>query len=125
VNPTKANLHGGTGSHCALARIGRCSPSLASTGKGPIKKDGPNVDMEVFAFLTTLPNRLTEMVNHERSPVSLTEEGEYETWLTGTPEEAFDLIRISDPDKMAIVQSGFEKKDLLTVTAMETAGQAG
>jgi putative SOS response-associated peptidase YedK len=81
--------------------------------------------MEVFAFLTTLPNRLTEMVNHERSPVSLTEEGEYETWLTGTPEEAFDLIRISDPDKMAIVQSGFEKKDLLTVTAMETAGQAG
>ena len=32
---------------------------------GPIKKDGPNVDLEVFSFMTTLPNTLTATINHE------------------------------------------------------------
>jgi putative SOS response-associated peptidase YedK len=80
--------------------------------KGPVKKDGPNVDIEVFSFMTTLPNPLTMTINHERSPVLLTEEAEFATWLTGTPDEAFGLIKTSDPDRMSIVQSGFEKKDL-------------
>ena len=80
---------------------------------GPIKKDGPNVDIEVFSFMTTLPNALTSTINHERSPVLLTEEAQFATWLTGTPEEAFGLIAPSDPERMRIVQSGFDKKDLL------------
>ena len=78
----------------------------------PIKKDGANVDLEVFWFMTTLPNTFTATINHERSPVLLTEEKQFATWLTGTPEEAFSLIKISDPERMQIVQSGFEKKDL-------------
>jgi putative SOS response-associated peptidase YedK len=78
---------------------------------GPIKKDGPNVDLEVFSFMTALPNTLTSTINHERSPVLLTEEEQFQTWLTGTPEDAFGLITTSDPDSMEIVQSGFEKKD--------------
>src|SRR5262245_1025459 len=77
---------------------------------GPIRKDGPNVDLEVFSFMTTLPNTLTSTINHERSPVLFSEEEQFHTWLTGTPEEAFDLITTSDPDSMEIVQSGFEKK---------------
>ena len=80
---------------------------------GPIKKDGDNVDIEVFSFMTTLPNALTSTINHERSPVLLTEEAQFATWLTGTPEEAFSLIAPSDPERMRIVQSGFDKKDLL------------
>jgi putative SOS response-associated peptidase YedK len=80
--------------------------------KGPIKKDGVNVDLEVFAFMTTLPNALTETINHERSPVLLTEEDQFATWLTGPPDEAFSLVKTSDPERMQIVQSGFEKKDL-------------
>lgn len=76
------------------------------------KKDGPNVDIEVFSFLTTLPNALTETTNHERSPVIFTEEDQFSSWLTGTPEEAFRL-KPSDPGRMEIVQSGFAKKDLL------------
>jgi putative SOS response-associated peptidase YedK len=115
--------------HWFSLRPGEDRPLFAFAGvyrqwKGPIKKDGPNVDIEVFSFVTTLPNRLTETINHERSPVLLTEEEQYQTWLAGTPEEAFGLIKISDPDKMEIVQSGFEKKDLLAVAAMETSGQA-
>jgi putative SOS response-associated peptidase YedK len=82
------------------------------TWKGPIKKDGPNVDLEVFSFMTTLPNTLTQTINHERSPVLLTDEDQRSTWLTGSPEDAFGLIRTSDPTMMQIVQSGFEKKDL-------------
>ena len=85
--------------------------------KGPIKKDGPNVDIEVFSFMTTLPNTLTQTINHERSPVLLTEESELATWLTGSPDEAFGLIKTSNPDRMRIVQSGFGKKDLTELQA--------
>ena len=62
--------------------------------------------------MTTLPNTLTQTINHERSPVLLTDEDQYSTWLTGSPEDAFGLIKTSDPTMMQIVQSGFEKKDL-------------
>jgi putative SOS response-associated peptidase YedK len=65
--------------------------------KGPIKKAGPNVDVEVFSFMTTEPNSLTTTINHERSPVLLIEEAECNAWLTGTPEEASRLMKTSDP----------------------------
>jgi putative SOS response-associated peptidase YedK len=72
-----------------------------------IKKDGPNVDIEVFSFMTTLPNALTKTINHERSPVILTEEEQFATSLRGSPDDT------SDPERMQIVQSGLDKKDLL------------
>lgn len=86
-------------------------PGIYRQWKGPIKKAGPNVDIEVFSFVTTLPNRLTETINHERSPVLFTEESEFASWLTGTPEDAFSLIKTSDPERMQIVQSGLDKED--------------
>ena len=79
--------------------------------KGPIKKAGPNVDIEVYFFMTTLPNTLTETINHERSPVLLTDEEQFATWLTGSPQEAFGLIHTSDPERMRVVQSGFKKEE--------------
>jgi putative SOS response-associated peptidase YedK len=88
-------------------------PAIYRQWKGPIRKDGPNVDIELFSYMTTLPNALTETINHERSRVLLTEQDEFSTWLTGTPQEAFGLIKTSDPARMQIVQSGFDKKDLL------------
>ena len=87
-------------------------PGIYRQWKGPIKKAGPNVDIEVFSFVTTLPNRLTETINHERSPVLLTDEQEFATWLTGTPKEALGLIKTSDPESMQIAQSGLDKEDL-------------
>jgi putative SOS response-associated peptidase YedK len=88
-------------------------PGIYRQWKGSIKKEGPNVDIEVFSSMTTLPNALTETINHERSPVILTEEREFDTWLRGTPEEAFGLIKTSDPHRMQVVQSGLDKRDLL------------
>ena len=52
--------------------------------------------------MTTLPNTLTATINHERSPVLLTEEEQLATWLTGTPDEAFNLIKTSEPDPTVV-----------------------
>jgi putative SOS response-associated peptidase YedK len=81
--------------------------------KGPVKKEGPNLDIDVYSFMTTLPNALTVTINHARMPVVLTEEHEFETWLSGTPKEAFGLVRSFEADRMRIVQEGFDKEDLL------------
>jgi len=35
------------------------------------------------------------------------------TWLEGSPQEAFALVKPFDPERMHIVQEGMEKKDLL------------
>lgn len=88
-------------------------PGIWQRWKGPVKKDGPNVELDVYSFMTTDPNALTVSINHERMPVLLSEEAEFERWLSGTPDEAFALARSFDPLRMRIVQSGLEKKDLL------------
>jgi putative SOS response-associated peptidase YedK len=88
-------------------------PGIWQRWLGPVKKDGPRVEIDVYSFMTTEPNALTVSINHERMPVLLSEEAEFEAWLSGTPAEAFALARSFDPAAMRIVQSGFDKKDLL------------
>ena len=80
---------------------------------GPIKKDGPNVDLDVYSFLTTTPNPLVETINHERMPVLLTTEDEFATWMHGSLAEALTLARQYPPERMRVVQEGFDKEDLL------------
>jgi putative SOS response-associated peptidase YedK len=86
-------------------------PAFAFPGIGGAtmdrKKDGPHVDLEVYAFLTTTPNELAATVNHERMPVLLTREEEFEIWLSGSPEEALALAQEYPPKAMRIVQEGF------------------
>jgi putative SOS response-associated peptidase YedK len=86
-------------------------PGIWRRYKGPVKKDGPNVDIETYAFLTTTPNALVATINHERMPVLLTREEEFATWLLGSPDEAFALAREYPPAGMRIVQEGFGKED--------------
>jgi len=59
-------------------------PRIWRRSQGPLKKDGPNVDIETYAFLTTTPNPLVATINHERMPVLLTREDEFKTWLRGS-----------------------------------------
>jgi putative SOS response-associated peptidase YedK len=80
---------------------------------GPLKKNGENVAIEVFAFMTTEPNELTASINHERMPVLISDPADFETWLSGTPEEAFKLARSYAADQMRIVQAGSAREDLL------------
>lgn len=49
--------------------------------KDPLEKDNDNVDIEVFSVMTTPAKRTHSTINHERSPVLLTEEGKFATWL--------------------------------------------
>jgi len=63
--------------------------------------------------MTTEPNALTASINHERMPVLLSNPADFETWLTGSTEEAFKLARSYAAQEMRIVQSGSERKDLL------------
>jgi putative SOS response-associated peptidase YedK len=42
--------------------------------------------------------------------VLLSEERDFEAWLTGTTEEAFALARSFEPNAMRIVQSGKDKE---------------
>lgn len=93
-------------------------PLLAFAGiwrrwSGPVKKDGPNVELDVYSFMTTLPNDLTQSINHERSPVLLRSEAEQAMWLDGSTEDAMALVKPSPADAMRIVQEGFDKIDRL------------
>lgn len=80
---------------------------------GPIKKGGDTVELDVFSFFTTTPNALVSAINHERMPVLLSDEADFATWLNGSPDEAFSLVREYPPDRMRIVQEGFDKLDRL------------
>ena len=63
--------------------------------------------------MTTEPNALTASINHERMPVLLSNPADFETWLSGSTEEAFGLARSYAAKQMRIVQSGAEREDLL------------
>ena len=56
-------------------------------------------------------------INHERMPVLLTREEEFETWLSGAPADALTLAREYPPGQMRIVQEGFKKQDFLAAAA--------
>jgi putative SOS response-associated peptidase YedK len=51
-------------------------------------------------------------INHERSPVLLTRAEEHEQWMSGSPDEAFSLLKPYDPAGMHIVREGFDKEDV-------------
>ena len=38
--------------------------------------------------MTTEPNELTASINHERMPVLISDPADYETWLSGSTEDA-------------------------------------
>jgi putative SOS response-associated peptidase YedK len=88
-------------------------PGIWRRYRGPVKKDGPNVDIETYSFLTTTPNLLVATINHDRMPVLLTREEEFATWLRGSPDDAMELAREYAPEQMRIVQAGLDKEDLL------------
>jgi hypothetical protein len=61
----------------------------------PVRKGGDPVNIETFSFLTTTPNPLVATINHERMPVILTREEEFDAWLLGSLEVAFARAAVS------------------------------
>ena len=46
-------------------------------------------------------------------PVLLVTEDDHEAWLNGSVEEALALVKPFPPDRMRIVQTGYDKRDRL------------
>lgn len=63
--------------------------------------------------MTTTPNALVATVNHERMPVLLVTEDQHDAWLNGSVEEALSLVKPFAPERMRIVQTGYDKRDRL------------
>ena len=55
-------------------------PGIWRHYKGPMRKDGPSVEIDTYSFRTTTPNLLVAAINHERMPVLLTRERDVATW---------------------------------------------
>lgn len=111
-----ALVDGASGARSAPAPDSRplfAFPGIWKRYRGPMKKDGEPVEVDVYAFMTTQPNSLTATIMHDRMPVLLSDEADFETWLTAPPDVAYGLVRTYDADRMRIVQSGAEKRDLL------------
>ncbi len=79
--------------------------------RGQLKPDGEPVEMTTYAFLTTSPNELVRPIHPNRMPVMLVGDEAQETWLKGSPDEAFALARPYPPDMMKIVLKGSAKMD--------------
>jgi putative SOS response-associated peptidase YedK len=50
------------------------------------RRVGPVVELDIYAFMTTMPNALVATVNHERMLVLLTRPEEFDMWMHGSPE---------------------------------------
>ena len=61
--------------------------------------------MITSSMVTSTPNALVRETHPDRIPVIL-DPDDYATWLTGTPDEAFALLKPFPADRMVIHQSG-------------------
>jgi putative SOS response-associated peptidase YedK len=72
-------------------------------------KEGETTN-DIFAFLTTEPNKVVGAIHAKAMPVILMTREEVDTWMMASPEEALKLQRPLPDDALMIVARG-EKKD--------------
>ena len=72
-------------------------------------RDEEPVEIDTVSMLTTIPNDLVRAIHPDRMPVILPP-ADWATWLEGTPDAAFGVIRPYPADGMRIVLSGQDAK---------------
>ncbi len=76
-------------------------------------KEGPE-EVETYTVITTMANELVKPVHPQRMPVILKPE-DYEQWMDGNADDAFELLKPYNSDEMQIVRSGpGEKSDSIS-----------
>jgi putative SOS response-associated peptidase YedK len=73
-------------------------------------REGADVTNDLFAFLTTDPNKIVGAIHPKAMPVILTTQEEIDTWMTTPTNEALKLQRPLADDALMIVARG-EKED--------------
>jgi putative SOS response-associated peptidase YedK len=71
----------------------------------PWKRESVMERHRLFAFLTTAANDLVRPIHAKAMPVVLRDAGAWDTWLTGSVEDALDLQRPSAADELRIVET--------------------
>ena len=66
---------------------------------------GEPLEIRTSSMVTTVPSALLKETHPDRMPVIL-DPADYAQWMTGTPDEAFELCRPFPADRMVIHQSG-------------------
>jgi putative SOS response-associated peptidase YedK len=87
-------------------------PGIFPDYSAPIVRNHPEGETtnDVFAFLTTEPNKLVGAIHPKAMPAILTTREQIDIWMTAPPEEALKLQRPLPDDALMIVGRG-EKKD--------------
>jgi len=70
---------------------------------------GEERELITSSMVTTTPNALTKETHPDRMPMIL-DPDDYDLWLTGTPDEAFELIKPFPAERMVIHQQGVGMK---------------
>lgn len=71
--------------------------------------DVGEVEIDVYSMMTTTANDLVKPVHPSRMPVIL-DPTDYKTWLSGSADEAFELLKPFPANRMEIIDSGVELK---------------
>ncbi|NDV52958.1 SOS response-associated peptidase [Salipiger sp. PrR003] len=71
-------------------------------------KDDP-VEIDTYSMVTSTPNDLVKDVHPDRMPVILSRD-DYDTWLTGVPDDAFELLKPFPAERMSVIGQGDELK---------------
>lgn len=89
------------------ARAPFCLAGIWKPHRGKYKDE--LADIETYSMVTTTPNEVVAPIHPDRMPAIL-DEKDWNTWLSGTPEEAFSLIAPFDPGRMAVIDKGEDLK---------------
>jgi putative SOS response-associated peptidase YedK len=62
------------------------------------------VEIETYSMVTTTPNAVVSPIHPDRMPAIL-EEGDHDTWLGGSPDDAFATIKPYPAERMQIIET--------------------
>ena len=104
-----------TGNHEQAHRLGWKIAGMIATAATLRPVDEGDAGWSLALLSDSRGQAATQSVNHDRMPVLMSDPADFETWLSGSTEDAFKLARSYAAEQMRVVQFGTEREDLLKV----------